>query len=516
MAEATLVDREVLTAPALARRRQQLWRVWFAAILGLTGALGWLMLRSGPDLLYPLILLALGVGLLVLQQPRYGLYLCVFLTLVGDGVMLPWYPFSKNLSSPESLLYLGDQLIVSPLEICLVGTMVIWLSREGLQRRLKFHKLVLFWPVMVFALFCVGGLLFGLARGGDLRIALWEVRPLMYLPVLVVLVGHLLTRREHLKQLLWLIALALFAEALIVSYRFLFVLRMQVSDFNSITEHSAPVHMTLVIVWLAAAWMFGGSRRTRLGLPVLVLPMLVTMLAAQRRAAIVALLVGLVLMALVLFQYRRRLFWFLVPAAALAGVVYVAAFWNATGMLGMPVRAIKSVIAPSQISLRDQSSNAYRVIENVNTLVTIREAPLTGVGFGRKFVMAVALPDISFFEWWEYITHNSVLWVWMKTGLFGFLALLALIGTSIVAGLRALWRMPTGDLRAAVCAAVLYLVMHYIYAYVDMSWDMQSMVLVGTMLGLLSAVERIVAQPVPTPPKRWPWQAEAAPAPGLL
>jgi O-antigen ligase len=206
----------------------------------------------------------------------------------------------------------------------------------------------------------------------------------------------------------------------------------------------------------------------------------------------------------------------LAPVVALAGVTYVAVFWNNTGVLGTPVRAIKAVIAPSQASLRDQSSNAYRVLENVNTLVTIRQAPLTGVGFGRKFIIAVAMPDISFFEWWEYITHNSVLWVWMKTGVFGFLALLTLIGTSIVTGLRALQRMPTGDLRAIVCAGVLYLVMHYVYAYVDMSWDIQSMVLVGTTLGLLSAVERIVAQPVPLPSKRWPWQTEPTPTPGLL
>ena len=63
---------------------------------------------------------------------------------------------------------------------------------------------------------------------------------------------------------------------------------------------------------------------------------------------------------------------------------------------------------------------------------------------------------------------------------------------------------------------LLYLVMHFVYAYVDMSWDTQSMVYVGTAMGLLNALERIVEQPVPTPFKRWKWEPEPTPAPTIV
>jgi O-antigen ligase len=125
------------------------------------------------------------------------------------------------------------------------------------------------------------------------------------------------------------------------------------------------------------------------------------------------------------------------------------------------------------------------------------------------------MPDISFFGWWEYITHNSIIWVWMKTGVFGFVAMLFFVGTSIMTAARAAWRMPGGELSAVVLTSTLYIVMHFIYAYVDMSWDNQSMIYLGALIGLTSSAEYIVRQPVKIRPKRWSWQPDPQPPPGL-
>jgi len=151
----------------------------------------------------------------------------------------------------------------------------------------------------------------------------------------------------------------------------------------------------------------------------------------------------------------------------------------------------------------------------VNTKFTIQQRPLTGVGFGNKFYIIVPMPDISFFVWWEYITHNSILWIWMQAGVGAFISMLILVGMAVIVGVRALWRMPGGDLSAFALMATLYIVMHFIYAYVDISWEAQSMIYVGTMMGLINGIERIVAQPVPSPVRRWPWQTEIPAAPTL-
>jgi hypothetical protein len=59
--------------------------------------------------------------------------------------------------------------------------------------------------------------------------------------------------------------------------------------------------------------------------------------------------------------------------------------------------------------------------------------------------------------------------------------------------------------------------MHFIYAYVDISWEAQSMIYVGAMMGLLNSMERIVAGPIPHPRKNWSRQPlcvlEAKPQP---
>ena len=41
------------------------------------------------------------------------------------------------------------------------------------------------------------------------------------------------------------------------------------------------------------------------------------------------------------------------------------------------------------------------------------------------------------------------------------------------------------------------------------------MVYVGTMMGLLNVLEKIVSEPEPVTPKRWSWLPEPQPQPGL-
>jgi len=510
------------TAPAQQRRATLAGLAWLAGLAGLAGTLGLLLLRSGsitssvagpsPALLGWLLYL-LGAAA-ILYQPRYGVYLLVFLTLVGDGILVPWYPFAKNFSSAESLLYLNNALIFSPLEAYLVLTLLSWLGRAAMRRKLDFYAGALFWPSVAFAGFIAFGLVYGLGSGGSLNIGLWEARPIFYLPLMLVLTSNLLETRAQASNLLWAAMLALFVEGIAGNLYFFFELEMDLGRAEAITEHAAAIHMNTLFVLVIAAWLYKASPARRLALP-LALPFVgLTYLATQRRAAFLSLAIALVLIALALYRENRRAFWFIVPPLAVVGLLYIAAFWNSAGTLGLPARAVKSVLV-QDTSNEEYLSNIYRIIENINTEFTIHHAPLTGVGFGKRFFIIASLPDISFFDWWEYITHNSILWIWMKAGLGGFLSMIFLVGLSIVVGVRALWRMPGGDLSAIALTASLYLVMHFLYAYADMSWDNQSMAYVGAMMGLLNGLERIVARPVPQPPKRWRWQPDPAPPPGL-
>ena len=114
---------------------------------------------------------------------------------------------------------------------------------------------------------------------------------------------------------------------------------------------------------------------------------------SERRAAAVALVAGFLVFALVLFFRRRKAFFVVVPVVLVLATAYSAAFWNATEGVGFGARAVKTVIAPDDVSERDASSDIYRDIENYNLVYTIRAEPLTGVGFGKPFYQPAQLPD---------------------------------------------------------------------------------------------------------------------------
>jgi hypothetical protein len=467
--------------------------VWLLFVLAASGLLAWRMVAASPRPSYLAWLLFLAGISAILYQPRYGIYLILFLALLGDKGITPTYPFQLDFSSPESLLFLDQRMIFSPLEVYLVLTLASWLARDLILHRLQFYSGELFWPALIFMGFLVFGLAYGQARGGNLNVALWEARSIFYLPLMLILVSNLLTKRAHILILMSMVMAALFIEGLLgVSYYFTTLLANPGINPAEIMEHSAAIHMNTVFIFCLAVWLFRGPLKTRLLMLVLLLPILFTYLILQRRAAIVGLLFALICIVFMLYRENRKAFWIIIPAAALLLSVYLASYWDSSGRLGFPARAIKSQLFPAQASVRDQSSDNYRLIENYDIYYTIRQAPLTGVGFGQMFIMKIPLPDISFFVWYQYITHNSIGWIWMKTGIGGFVALLFLVGLAIMNGLRAVFRIQDGMMRAVVLTAVLYLLMHFTFAYVDMSWDSQSMVYMGAMMGIINCAEKVI------------------------
>ena len=495
------------TAPGQFKFRQALWVLWFLLMTGVSVLVG-MLIYEGTDIRTVIAwMLMVACAAVTFWKPRWGLYLLVFLSLMGDRSRTFWYPYVTNMSSPESILFLNDSLIFSPFELFLVLTYFSWFLGAIAQRSLNFRKNELLLPVMVFLLFMVFGLVYGLATGGNSNMALWEFRPIVYLPAMYLLTSSLITRREHVNMLVWLIMTSLFIKGVTGVIYVATVLDWDFSSVQQITEHSAAVHFNTVFIYLLGVWIFKDTPAKRFLLPVMALPVLFSYIATQRRAAYLVLIIALVLIALVLYREKRALFWSVVPAAALVFMAYLAVFWNNQGALGMPARAVKSQLFPSLSSARDQSSDVYRMMENYNSLSTIWRVPLTGTGFGHPFDMVVQLPDISFFVWYRYITHNTILWIWMNTGIGGFLAMLVMVGSGISVGARTLFRLSEPSLKTAAFLATFYLVMHFIFAYVDISWDNQNMIYVGTMLGLIGCLEAVAAQPQKQHPQRWPWQS---------
>jgi hypothetical protein len=441
------------------------------------------------------VALLLLLSVVVFARPVVGVYVVVAFTLLGDINTTPWYPFAKNFSSRESILFVSDQVIVSPLEYFLVLTTASWLLRAISEARWRFHAGVLLRPVVVFAGFVVLGLLYGLARGGTRNIALYEARPLLYVPLVYVLATNLLTTSRHYERLVWVAMFAITAQSVLAIHFYRGLPPGVRENLESLTEHSGAVHMNALIMFTLAAWLLTRcSARVRLGLLAMTVPVVWAYFVAQRRAAVVGLALGILLFAALLFRLRRRVFWWFLPTVAVLGVGYLAAFWNVQDGLGFPAQAIKTLIAPGQLSAQDQSSDLYRQVEAYDIWYTIRAQPLFGIGFGHPFYQPVPLPDISFFVYWQYLPHHSFLWVWLKLGFAGFVSMIYLVFRTIQHGVRTTLTSPPGTRRAIAATVTLYVVMYMVYSYVDIGWDIRSMV----FLAVAMAICADLPDPAPT------------------
>src|SRR5438093_13499373 len=140
---------------------------------------------------------------------------------------------------------------------------------------------------------------------------------------------------------------------------------------------------------------------------------------------------------LLTFFVRRRRALVLAGVAAVGLAAYGALFWDSSGPIAEPVRAVRAVVEPSSSSTRDQSSNAWRVIENRNIAYTVRQLPLTGVGLGQEYLFQQQPPELPpSFTYWRLTTHNAVLWTWLKAGPFGAFAFWLLVTQVVVFGLQ--------------------------------------------------------------------------------
>jgi O-Antigen ligase len=440
------------------------------------------------------------VASVAVAQPTLGVYAVVFFAVLGDPVTAPWYPFTKDLSSHESILFISDGLKFYPLELCLVALLVGWLLRRmATGQKVVVHKGRLFKPMMVFTGFLLFGFVHGLVTGGDRNAALWEFRSILYLPVLYVLITNLFDRREQYVRLWAYVMVAVFLNSIIALINYQGLTALDKEDMESFVSHGATLSMNAMLVLVAGAWMFRRSSWAwRAFLPFMLVPVAYMYMVSERRAAFVALVAAIGMLGIVLMWTNRRLFWRIAPMVLILGTLYTAAFWNdETTSTGFPAQAVKSVIAPDEVSDRNQGSDFYRIVEKQDILATVSSNPIMGIGFGHAFLRPYPLPTITPFLLEPYMPHNAILWVWMKAGIGGFIAMLYLFGVAMHTGAGAVLKAGRGDYAATVLTSVAFVLMYAVFAYVDIAWDAQNMVILAVAMAQIGSAARLTEPSMP-------------------
>jgi hypothetical protein len=337
------------------------------------------------------------------------------------------------------------------------------------------------------------GLGVGFTHGGDTRVAMLEIRPYVYLAGAFLLVSALVDSRRAIRIALWTMVLGSGLKAFQGLVIFLAV-RNQNPRPEAVLGHEEALFFGVFILLTAALWLFqvhGALRRTA----TMLLPIVMAAdLGNSRRTAWLVLGAGILVMMIVGYarvparrRFLRRVM--LVLAAVLA--VYLPAFWNKTGGLAQPARAIHSFVQPD---VRDANSDLYRQQENANLAFNIREGGALGRGFGVPIDYVLPITDISDIDpFIAYIPHNGVLYVMMRLGVGGAIAFWSLLGIGLISGCRLL-RVRDRELAALGAVVICALVAYALQGYNDQGFFFfRIAIVIGTLLGLTEAAVRIDA-----------------------
>jgi hypothetical protein len=465
----------------------------FLAIASVLGGLlaGWLVADGKPIVV--LGLLAAFLPVLLWKRPELGPTV-----LVVGGLTIEQFGYTigarGGAATTKIPLFHGmSGLHINPADLLLVLLFSIYLIKRD-------TALVRPWPhsptassvkwLLVAVLY---GLVLGKLHHGTLRFAFTEIRPYVYLAATFYLASVLIANRSALRSVLWAIVLSVSFKAAQGLMLFLSVRHMAVRP-DAVLGHEEALFFALFFLLVLSLWLFEVKGTLRKTATWLVPVVLAGDLANTRRAAWLVLGVGVLTLLAVtasVLPRRRRAVGRILVGLVLFCSVYIPAYWNKTGGLAQPARAVRSAVAPS--SERDQSSDLYRIQEDENLWFNIREGKVIGKGFGVPINYALPIEDISDIDpFIKYIPHDGVLYVLMRMGLFGAIAFWSLLGLAIVYGCR-LARAVDREL-AVVGAVVVAMVVAYAFeGHTDQGFFYYRVAFVmGTLLGLAEAARRML------------------------
>lgn len=489
------------------------WSLRLLAGATILASIGMLAANGGNPLtaLVPPLLVALATALVRLPFPSVAAA-SVFFALVVDDVrarpqMGRW---QSPLFEPGRLIYdaleklIGDPWVtISGFEVLflpglkLFGIEILFLvllvllaltlarSRHALRRPPSvFVRATL---VALVAVLLLEG--WGMLRGGDLRFSMLQMRPMVLTGLGSLVLAHASPRSSNVRLMLGVVVAAATLRALVGLYYLLVIeaglnaAQLEIGGGRYLMTHADSV-LLVVALFICISTGVAWPNRASLLLNVTLSPLLAAAIVVNnRRLAFVSFGLGLLAMyASVQGPLRRRvnqLALILLPLGAL----YLVAGWSAQGLWAQPARTVHSLFKGGD------ASTSMRDIENYNLIVTARQHPLLGSGFGHEYVEVTRAFSIeSFLEAYRYIPHNSLLWLASAGGVIGFTMFwwLPLVGVFLAALVLRHARSPLDQVvaQSAIAAVIAY----GIQCFGDMgmqSW-LVVMVLI-TMLGLVAS-----------------------------
>jgi hypothetical protein len=430
---------------------------------------------------------------------EWGFYAFIGLVLLLDQFPIPGIqtfttqiPYFQNLKEIGPLQNVSFA-VLNPLEIHFLFIVLLWLVLFAVKKDVMINNVPVWWSAVLFLCAITISFIYGMWVGGDLLVALWEIRALVYFLVLYFFVPQIIQTRRQVEILMWVVITAISFKAFQACLRFI-EFGFSFAGLPTLTNHEDPVFIGSLFIFLFGLSVFGVASKQRRALKWLFLPLILGFVVGQRRAAYGA-FVAATIAFLVLVPKKNLLRYvkFILPAILLF-VIYVAAFWNSEGRLGSPIKLLKTSIASEQETAADRYySNLYREYERYDLAKTVQRSPLKGIGFGNMYDQPIWLQSMPmFFTLRDFIPHNEFLWLLVKMGSIGFFTF-CLFFTSYVFYGSSIFSQLQDPYLKAVCAVALVVGISQIFvSYFDLQLTYyRNMIYFGTLMGLLPTLQSI-------------------------
>jgi O-antigen ligase len=290
---------------------------------------------------------------------------------------------------------------------------------------------------------------------------------------------------------------AIFAKALHTLWIFFFLAHGQFSGWRELVGHEDSVFFVCAISFAAALFVYDATLR-RSAWFIAACPVLAAALALNlRRAGYVAFGMSALMMPFALAGRRRRAA-FGVLVLAVGAAFYLLVAWNLSGPLAVPAEKVRSIFASADSE--DHASNVYRLAENINLWLMVRDRPL-GFGFGHPFETVVPLADLTdIFPNWRYHPHNMIFGLWMALGFVNFLIFVCYFSVAMMSASYAIKSADTPRLKATAFFCLSGLASALLVANLDQFiWAQRGALFTGVLLGITSALSASQGQsPIPS------------------
>ena len=175
---------------------------------------------------------------------------------------------------------------LNPVELLIFLMLVSWFVRAAISPDWSLRRTPNLWITVLFAGVLALFTLLGLARGGDLKAALWEVRALFYLIAMYVLAVQFIRRPSQVRICIWIVILGVTFKGLQGCYRYFVTLGGSLGGAPAITSHEDAVFMSTMFVLVAALFLTGAWKRKEFAvLAAGFAPTFLTFVLTQRRIA---------------------------------------------------------------------------------------------------------------------------------------------------------------------------------------------------------------------------------------